>query len=126
MTNKDYERFMIRAYKKYDDGDYSFKLFKPWVQFLGNLTQSHVFVNPQGEFGLLDYDSLGVETFRWFKNFEDWESEAQRLDSQLLDDNHCLTCQYFGQCVGEHLKYSMPTDSCAGLPLLTRFLNCKV
>lgn len=126
MTNKDYERFMIRAYKEYDERDYSFELFNPWVQFLGNLTQSHVFVNPQGKFGLLDYDSLGVETFRWFKNFEDWESEAQRLDSQLLDDNHCLTCQYFGQCVGEHLKYSMLTDSCSGLPLLTRFLKCKV
>lgn len=126
VSGRDFERFYETAIKTYETRPHRFVLYPPKSEHLGNYNQHHVFVNPYGQFGLLDVNMDGQEFFRWFERFEDWEQTASSLDLKLVIENNCFGCEFCGWCVGEHLKYTNPTDVCAGLPNLSRFLNLQV
>lgn len=120
----DFEGFYVRALDAYQTKAYSFKLYPPRIEPLfANANVNHVFVDPRGRFGLLDVDADFREYFRWFDRYEDWFETAKELDNKIVIKNNCLTCEHCTTCVGEHLKYTKPTDVCCGLPHLTQYLK---
>lgn len=120
----DFEDFYVRALDAYQTKAYSFKLYAPRIEHtFANANVNHVFIDPRGRFGLLDVDDDFREYFRWFKHYEDWFDAAKALDNKIVIKNDCLTCEHCSTCVGEHLKYTKPTDVCCGLPHLTHHLK---
>ena len=120
----DFEDFYVRALNAYQTRAYSFRLYSPRIEgTFANANIHHVFVSPDGRFGLLDVDADFREYFRWFDRYGDWFNAAQAIDNKIVIANDCLTCEHCTTCVGEHLKYTKPTDVCCGLPHRTHYLK---
>lgn len=67
-------------------------------------SDDHVYITPDGNFGVLDFDLLGNESFTQLKSFEEYEAWATKEKTVMVSDI-CKECKYFGVCLTEHYKY---------------------
>lgn len=67
-------------------------------------SDDHVYITPNGKFGILDFDLLGNESFTELDTFEDYIKWTEK-EKKYNVSNICRNCKYFGGCLTEHYKY---------------------
>lgn len=85
-------------------------------------SDNHVYINPNGNFAVLEFDENDDEFFLELKSWEsyvEWtETERRRIESNV----YCGNCEYSGKCLSEHLRQPTSLDSsCNGYRNLLRW-----
>ncbi len=69
-----------------------------------SLSDDHVYITPEGQFGVLEFDANDNEYFlelESFTHYLDWTLvEADRV----ARNSFCNSCEYFEKCLSEHLR----------------------
>lgn len=77
-------------------------------------SDDHVYITPQGDFGVLDFDDFGNESFTNLKTFDEYLLWAHKEKHDNVSDV-CKSCKYYGGCLTEHYKWVKESDqSCNG------------
>jgi sulfatase maturation enzyme AslB (radical SAM superfamily) len=118
VTHKDFELFVQKwiesdVKKKFDfinEGKIIESLNKQYNAFSNN----HVYITPNGNFGVLEFDKNDKEYFLELKSFNDYLKWADNEPSKNVSDI-CKSCKYYGHCLTEHYRYVKDlNNSCNG------------
>jgi sulfatase maturation enzyme AslB (radical SAM superfamily) len=108
VTDLDYENFIKEWIDSYIPKNWLFINQDKIEECLdGNynaFSDDHVYVTPNGKFGVLDFDLLGNESFTELDTFEDYIKWTEKEKKHNVSDV-CKQCKYFGGCLTEHYKY---------------------
>jgi len=76
-------------------------------------SDNHLYITPNAEYAVLDFDENDNEYFRIMETLDDYEdwTEQEKIKVQSLP--HCSNCKYLGSCMTEHYK-----TACSGYPNL--------
>lgn len=80
-----------------------------------SFTQDHIYLTPQGQYGVLEFDTHDREYFKTFDHYTDYIDwvfeEVQRVSLNAV----CSACPHFGHCLSEHLRHEhRDPRSCGG------------
>lgn len=78
-------------------------------------SDNHVYITPNGKFGVLEFDKDDNEFFMELDSFDEYLSWAG-LEKQRVNKNPiCSSCEYLGKCLTEHYRDVKDLDnSCNG------------
>lgn len=118
VTHKDFELFVQKwiesdVKKKFDfinEGKIINSLNKQYNAFSNN----HVYITPNGNFGVLEFDKNDKEYFLELESFNDYLKWADNEPLKNISDI-CKSCKYYGHCLTEHYRYVKDlNNSCNG------------
>lgn len=118
ITHKDFELFVQKwiesdVKKKFDfinEGKIIKSLKKEYNAFSNN----HVYITPNGNFGVLEFDKNDKEYFLELKSFKDYLKWADNEPLKNISEI-CKSCKYYGHCLTEHYRYVKDlNNSCNG------------
>jgi MoaA/NifB/PqqE/SkfB family radical SAM enzyme len=80
-----------------------------------SFSDDHVYITPNGRFGVLDFDLNDREYFQEYDSFEQYLDWCVREKTRVHKNNFCNSCEYLGRCLSEHLRdVQDTTHSCNG------------
>ena len=118
VTHRDFELFVQKwiesdIKKKFDfinEGKIINSLKKEYNAFSNN----HVYITPNGNFGVLEFDKNDKEYFLELQSFKDYLKWADNEPLKNISDI-CKSCKYYGHCLTEHYRYVKDlNNSCNG------------
>lgn len=81
-------------------------------------SDDHVYITPNGRFGVLEFDLNDREFFLELDSFKDYIVWTEKEKTSNISDI-CRDCTYFGRCLTEHYRYVKDLDnSCNGYKFL--------
>jgi sulfatase maturation enzyme AslB (radical SAM superfamily) len=108
VTDLDYENFIKEWIDNFIPKNWLFINQEKIEECLnGNynaFSDDHVYITPNGKFGILDFDFLGNESFVELDTFKDYIKWTEKEKKYNVSDI-CRECKYFGGCLTEHYKY---------------------
>lgn len=118
VTHKQFEDFVIRWIESDIPKNFDFineshiqrSLQKEYNAF----SDDHVYITPNGKYGVLEFDNDDKE---YFLELDTWEDYIAWTEKEKADNvsNICRNCKYFGTCLTEHYRYVEDLDnSCNG------------
>jgi len=125
VTHKDFENFVRKwiessTIKKFDfinEGKILKSLKKEYNAFSNN----HVYITPNGNYGVLEFDKNDKEYFLELKTFKDYLKWANNEPIKNVSDI-CKQCEYYGHCLTEHYRYVKDlNNSCNGYKGLLKY-----
>jgi sulfatase maturation enzyme AslB (radical SAM superfamily) len=114
VTHKHFELFIKKwiesdVKKKFDfvnEGKIVNSLKKEYNAFSNN----HVYITPNGNFGVLEFDKNDKEYFLELESFNDYLKWADNEPLKNISDI-CKSCKYYGHCLTEHYRYVKDLDN---------------
>lgn len=114
VTHKDFELFVQKWIENPIQKKFEFvnehnivnSLTKQYNAFSSN----HVYITPNGKFGVLEFDSNDREYFLELDTFEDYLKWAEQEPEANVSDI-CRGCKYYGHCLTEHYRYVKDLDN---------------
>lgn len=114
VTHRDFELFIKKwiesdVKKKFDfvnEGKIVKSLKKEYNAFSNN----HVYITPNGNFGVLEFDKNDKEYFLELESFNDYLKWADNEPLKNISDI-CKSCKYYGHCLTEHYRYVKNLDN---------------
>lgn len=77
-------------------------------------SNDHVYITPDGDFAVLEFDLNDREYFKQLPNYEGYLNWAEQEPEKNVSDI-CKKCDYYGKCLTEHYRYVRDlTHSCNG------------
>ena len=77
-------------------------------------SNDHVYITPNGNFAVLEFDLNDREYFKELSNFEKYLEWANKEPEKNISDI-CKNCDYYGRCLTEHYRYVRDLkNSCNG------------
>lgn len=118
VSDKDYENFvkkMITNKNRNFDLD-NIPLIEDSINGTNNsFSDDHVFLNPKGNFSVLEFDNNDREFFTEFDSFTKYLDWTKIEKERAYLNGYCSICPYFGSCLSEHLREVKDiTKSCNG------------
>lgn len=90
-------------------------------------SKDHLFVTPDGQLSVLDFDENDCEFFRILEDvtaFIEWQKEERRY---VAKNEACKHCRYLGRCLTEHYRKVEPADgNCSGFKNLLIEIHSEV
>jgi hypothetical protein len=84
-----------------------------------SFSDDHVYITPGGKYGVLEFDLNDNEFFLEYDTFEEYLQWTEKEKARVGRNKFCKNCEYFGQCLSEHLREVKDLDnSCNGFKLL--------
>jgi MoaA/NifB/PqqE/SkfB family radical SAM enzyme len=116
VTHKDFENFVL----KWLDYDLPFE-FENYHRIQESLegkynafSSDHVYINPNGNFSVLEFDSNDNEYFLELNTFNEYIQWAKEEPTKNVSDI-CRNCKWYGKCLTEHYRYVRDlTNGCNG------------
>lgn len=82
-------------------------------------SDDHVYITPNGKFGVLEFDDSDNEYFMELDNIQQYFDWADAEKNKVIANNICNTCPYLGHCLSEHLREAKDLNtSCNGFRFL--------
>jgi len=125
VTHRDFENFVRKwiessTIKKFDfinEGKILKSLKKEYNAFSNN----HVYITPNGNYAVLEFDKNDKEYFLELKTFKDYLKWANNEPIKNVSDI-CKQCEYYGHCLTEHYRYVKDlNNSCNGYKGLLKY-----
>ena len=117
VTHNDFENFVI---KWLENPNKNFHFENEWRikdSLKGDynaFSDNHVYINPRGNFSVLEFDSMDNEFFLELPTFNDYIKWTYKEKKENVSDI-CRKCDYFGKCLTEHYRYVADLkNSCNG------------
>lgn len=108
-----YEHFVRKWFKEYNDkweyeGSYEFVNKNNIEAALSGernaWSDDHVYITPNGKFGVLEFDLNDNEFFLELDTFEQYIKWSEQEKRKIGWNKFCGECEYFGHCLSEHLR----------------------
>ena len=117
ITHKDYENFVIKWLESPIQKNFQFinydNIVDSYNKKYNAWSDDHVYITPNGKFGVLEFDKNDNEYFLELPNYisyQMWAWTEKRSQSPI-----CHSCTYFGHCLTEHYRYVRDLkNSCNG------------
>jgi len=114
VTHKDFELFVQKwiespIRKRFDfinEGNIIRSLKKEYNAFSNN----HVYITPNGNFAVLEFDENDKEYFLELNSFEEYIKWSEQESINNVSDI-CRKCKYYGHCLTEHYRYVKDLDN---------------
>lgn len=117
VSHKQYEDFIIKWLNKQDKMHFDF--VNRWhiedsIDGTNNaFSDDHVYITPNGKFGVLEFDNDDKEYFLELSNYKEYLKWADKEKISLSPI--CMKCKYKGRCLTEHYRYVKDLEnSCNG------------
>jgi MoaA/NifB/PqqE/SkfB family radical SAM enzyme len=125
VTHKDYEKHVMKWLTASEEKEFAFindfhiqdSLNKTYNAF----SNDHVYITPNGKFGVLEFDKDDKEYFLELDSYKDYKLWADKEPDVNCSDI-CKSCKYYGHCLTEHYRYVKDLDNgCNGYKGLLEF-----
>ena len=104
VTHKDFEDFVIK-WLEYPNKNFHFENEWRIIDSLKGeynaFSDDHVYINPNGNYSVLEFDSNDNEYFLELNTFNEYLQWTQKEKQQNVSDI-CRSCPYIGKCLTEH------------------------
>lgn len=78
-------------------------------------SDDHVYITPTGKYGVLEFDLNDNEFFLEYDSLDKYFAWCEREKHRVNQNKYCNSCEYFGNCLSEHLREVKSLDnSCNG------------
>jgi len=117
VSHKEYEDFIIKwiespVKKNYRFGNEEY-IHKSLSKEYNAYSDDHLYITPNGKFGVLEFDEFDKEYFLELDSFDEYKQWAN--DEKINLSDICKECKYLGSCLTEHYRYVKDLDnSCSG------------
>lgn len=82
-------------------------------------SDAHVYITPNGKFGVLEFDSSDNEYFLEFNTFKEYLNWSDKEKFKVNNNPICSKCPYLGKCLTEHYRdVKSLENSCNGFRFL--------
>lgn len=117
VTHREFEQFVIKwmesPIKKNFDFINKMKLIESYEKYYNAFSDDHVYITPQGNFGVLEFDENDNEFFLELESYQDYLDWCDK--EKISMSPICKACPYYGHCMTEHYRYVQDLDnSCNG------------
>ncbi len=117
VSHTDYEEFIIKWLESPIPKNFRFGNEEYIKRSLAGdynaFSNDHVYITPNGKFGVLEFDDEDKEYFLELDSFSEYLEWSDAEESKLSDI--CLNCDYVGKCLTEHYRYVNDlTSGCSG------------
>ena len=118
VTHKDFEDFVIKWLKLKDKMKFEFvneeRIIESMKGRYNAFSDDHVYITPNGKFGVLEFDEEDKEFFLELDSWEQYIDWTNKEKEEMISPI-CASCTYFGNCLTEHYRYVKDLDnSCNG------------
>ena len=118
VTHKDFEDFVIKWLKLKDTMKFEFvnedRIIESTKGRYNAFSDDHVYITPNGKFGVLEFDEEDKEFFLELDSWEQYIDWTNKEKEEMISPI-CASCTYFGNCLTEHYRYVKDLDnSCNG------------
>ena len=125
VTHKDFERHVIKWLESKQDMQFAFindyKIQDSVEKTYNAFSNDHVYITPNGKFGVLEFDKDDKEYFLELDSYKDYKLWADKEPDVNCSDI-CKSCKYYGHCLTEHYRYVKDLDNgCNGYKGLLEF-----
>jgi sulfatase maturation enzyme AslB (radical SAM superfamily) len=72
-------------------------------------SNDHVYITPQGDFAVLEFDLNDKEYFKHLKSIDEYFKWADEEPIKNISEI-CKSCNYYGNCLTEHYRYVKDLD----------------
>lgn len=126
ITHKEYEDFIIKWIESPIKKNYRFGNEEYIKRSLNNeynaYSDDHVYITPNGKFGVLEFDKDDREYFLELETFDEYKFWA--AEEKIGLSSICKSCKYLGRCLTEHYRYVETLDSgCSGYKGLLEYYD---
>lgn len=123
VTFKDFEEFVKKWIASPVEKKFKFTnelLIQDSISGIRNsFSDDHVYITPNGKFGVLEFDLNDNEFFLEYETFDEYLRWTEKEKARVNRNKFCNSCEYFGKCLSEHLREVKNLDnSCNGFKLL--------
>ena len=128
VTHKDFEIFVQKWIENPIEKKFQFinedNIKKSITQTKNAFSNDHVYITPQGDFAVLEFDLNDREYFKPLKSIDKYFQWANEEPTKNIS-NICKSCEYYGNCLTEHYRYVKDLDQgCNGYKgLITWYEN---
>jgi hypothetical protein len=67
-------------------------------------SDDHVYITPNGNFGVLEFDLNDNEFFLEYDSLEEYFKWCETEKVRVTKNKYCKNCEYYGNCLSEHLR----------------------
>ena len=125
VTHKDFEQHVIKWIQSKEDMQFAFindyKIQDSIEKTYNAFSNDHVYITPNGKFGVLEFDKDDKEYFLELDSYKDYKLWADK-ESDVNCSDICKSCKYYGHCLTEHYRYVKDLDNgCNGYKGLLEF-----
>ena len=129
LPHKDYENFVIRWLESPIQKNFEFinlyNIEDSYNKRYNAFSDDHVYITPNGKYGVLDFDKDDKEYFLELANWSNYQQWAYQEKITLSDI--CNNCKYVGHCLTEHYRYVKDLDnSCNGYINLLEWYDARM
>ena len=108
VTHKDFEIFVQKWIENPIDKKFQFinedNIKKSINRTKNAFSNDHVYITPQGDFAVLEFDLNDKEYFKVVNSIEEYFKWANEEPEKNISDI-CKSCEYYGNCLTEHYRY---------------------
>ena len=80
-----------------------------------SFSDDHVYITPEGKYGVLEFDLNDNEFFLEYDTLEEYWQWCDKEKHRVGLNKYCSSCEYYGNCLSEHLREVKSLDeSCNG------------
>ena len=129
LTHKEYENFVIKWLESPIQKNFEFinlyNIEDSYNKHYNAFSDDHVYITPNGKYGVLDFDKDDKEYFLELANWSNYQQWAYQEKVTLSDI--CNNCKYVGHCLTEHYRYVKDLDnSCNGYINLLEWYDARM
>jgi len=117
VTHRDFEQFIQKWIESSIEKKFQFinedKIQRSLSKEYNAFSDDHIYITPNGKFGVLEFDKDDREFFLELDSWEEYIEWTKKEKQQI--SSICKQCKYFGHCLTEHYRYVKDLDnSCNG------------
>jgi MoaA/NifB/PqqE/SkfB family radical SAM enzyme len=109
---------VVKSWMKFS-GDYLFvneeNLAGVFAGTSNSFSDNHLYISPEGDLEVLDFDDDNREYFRKVDSVSDYWAWTNNEKLKVSNNSFCNQCDYMGTCLSEHLRHvESIEESCNG------------
>lgn len=119
VSFKDFEEFVKKWIESPVEKNFSFENENRLERSLSGeydaFSDDHVYITPDGKWGVLEFDDEDHEFFLEFDRLYEYTEWAIKENQRVHANSFCKNCEYLGRCLTEHYRNVTSLDnSCNG------------
>lgn len=131
VTDADFEDLVMRVLTSEHPRHFEFLNESVLLQAVqgqrNSFSDDHVYITPNGDFGVLEFDLNNNEFFKTLPSFQDYANWTILEKTRVYENEFCSNCEYAGKCISEHLRPVKSMDnSCNGYYHLIKWAEANL
>lgn len=107
-TDKDFEEFVKKWITSKTQKEFTFvneeKIRESLREDYSAYSDNHIYITPNGKFGVLEFDSNDNEFFLELDTFQEYLAWSEKEKLRVKANPICGSCPYLGTCLTEHYR----------------------